>query len=163
MGQYAVLCGFFAFNLSPLKLECWDFLFYVCAMTWRGGVLKGQFCSKHCPPEAALRMMVGAGTYLRGIGALLGTSAPSSICVSQVHILRKPRLLFIMPGDLFQGHHGSLSPLFTKMPENYSPSGLGRGRFWLGQRAAMGTKPLSRWQGAWLSPSPFLLFCLSLF
>ena len=81
-----VLGGFFAFNLSPLKPEeCWDFLFYVCATTWGGGVggggtsgLKialageprraggalepGQFSCEHRPSRGCPQAEVGAGT-----------------------------------------------------------------------------------------------------
>ena len=40
---------------------------------------RGSFAQSIAPPGAALGMMVGAGTRLRGAGSLLGTSTPSSV------------------------------------------------------------------------------------
>lgn len=73
---------------------------------WRGSFAQSIIA----PPGAALGMMVGAGTRLRG--SLLGTSTPSSVSLPVLVL----RLLFTVPGDLFQGHHGSLSPLFIRIP-----------------------------------------------
>lgn len=116
-----------------------------------GGEWRGSFALSIAPPEAALRPRWGLGHNLRDVGA------PSSICVSQVPFFRLSGLLFTVPEDPFQGHHGSLSPLFIRILGDSSPSGLGTGRCWLehtAQGAVTGTKLLTRWLGAWLFPFP---------
>lgn len=65
----------------------------MCVLSLGGGALEGSFAQSMAPPEAALRVVVGAGTHLRGLGTCWAPVHPRP-SVSQVWVLRQPRLLF---------------------------------------------------------------------
>ena len=65
----------------------------MCVLSLVGGALEGSFAQSMAPPEAALRVVVGAGTRLGGIGTCWAPAGPPP-SVPQLWVLRQPQLLF---------------------------------------------------------------------